>query len=69
MKSNLPMPCFPSTLKEKKTPCQGNLRVEFPEFLDMPVVNGQNYDIWEFGKGALSELGFCGVAVLQSMRR
>jgi len=30
------------------------------------LVHEQNADTWEFGKGALSELRFCGVAVLQS---
>jgi len=27
------------------------------------VVHGQNSDTWEFGKGALSKVRFCGVAV------
>jgi hypothetical protein len=27
---------------------------EFPDFLGKAVVHGQNLDIWEFGKGALS---------------
>jgi hypothetical protein len=35
----------------------------FRTFLGKAVLNGQNSDIWEFGKGALSELRFCGVAV------
>jgi len=36
---------------------------EFPDFLGKAVVHGQNLDISEFGKGALSELRLCGVAV------
>ncbi len=41
---------------------------EFPDFLVKVLVHGQNLDICEFGKGALSELRFCGVAVLRSER-
>jgi len=29
----------------------------------------RNFDTWEFGKGDLSELRFCGVAVLQSKEK
>jgi len=36
----------------------------FLAFLGKAVVHEQNSDTWEFGKGALSELRFCGVAVL-----
>jgi len=36
---------------------------EFPDFLDHMVVHEQNSDTWEFGKGALSELRSCSVAV------
>jgi len=36
----------------------------FLTFLGKAVVHEQNSDTWEFGKGALSELRFCGVAVL-----
>jgi len=35
----------------------------FLTFLGKAVVNGQDSDIWEFGKGALSTFRFCGVAV------
>ena len=41
---------------------------EFPDFWGNTVVHERNSDPWEFGKGALSELRFCGVAVLQSER-
>jgi hypothetical protein len=40
----------------------------FPSFLNVvenTVVHEQNLDTWEFGKEALSELRFCGLAVLQ----
>jgi len=37
-------------------------------FVEKAVVHERNADAWEFGKGALSELRFCGVAVLQSER-
>jgi hypothetical protein len=39
---------------------------EFPDILGKAGVNGQNSDLWGFGKGALNELPFYGVAVLQS---
>jgi len=35
----------------------------FRTFLGKAVVHEQNADTWECGKGALSELRFCGVAV------
>jgi len=35
----------------------------FLTFLGKAVVHGQNSDIWEFGKGALSELRCCSAAV------
>jgi len=40
----------------------------FLTFLGKAVVHERNSDAWEFGKGASSELRFCGVAVLQSGR-
>jgi hypothetical protein len=48
--------------------CQGNEHRSFLNFLENSVVHEQNLDTWEFGKGALSELRFCGVAVLQLER-
>jgi hypothetical protein len=41
---------------------------KFPELVENSVVHERNSDSWEFGKGALSKLRFCGVAVLQSER-
>jgi len=35
----------------------------FRDFLRNTVVHERNSDTWEFGKGALSELRLCGVAV------
>jgi len=37
----------------------------FLNFVENSVVHEQNLDTWEFGKGALSELQFRGVAVQQ----
>jgi len=41
--------------------------VHFPPFLRKVVVNNQNSDIWEFGKGALNELWCCGAAVKEGI--
>ena len=49
---------FLSPVKKRRDP-------EFPRFLGNIVVHERNLDTWEFEKGALSELRFCGVAVLQ----
>jgi len=38
--------------------------LEFPDFVERnTIVHERNSGTWEFGKGALSELRFCGVAV------
>jgi hypothetical protein len=44
---------------------QDNPVRSFPNCVENTVVHEQNLDTWEFGKGALSKLRFCGVAVQQ----
>jgi hypothetical protein len=44
---------------------KGTVPRSFLIFLGKMIVNGQHSDIWKFGKGALSELRFCGVAAIQ----
>jgi hypothetical protein len=42
---------------------------KFPDFVEEnTIVHERNSDTWDFGKADLSELRFCGVAVLQSDR-
>jgi hypothetical protein len=53
---------YPATPGRNWQLSMGEVR-SFLNFLENSVVHEGNVDTWEFGRGALSELRFCGVTV------